>query len=79
MWTFFLVDADTYASTDWTPTPYLNLGPKLIEAGDHEGEYAVNVQIFNCDPAYEAYRTLLESMPTAVCDDREEWFPEPEE
>ena len=78
-WTFFLVDAETYEETDWAPTSYLNVGPRQILAGDYEGDYAVNVEIFNSDPAFESYRTLLESMPTAVCDDRDAWFPPPEE
>lgn len=77
-WTFFLVDPETYEATDWAPTPYLNVGPTLITADEHAGAYAVNVEIFNCDPAYEQYRTLLESMPTAVCDDRDAWWPPPD-
>ena len=78
-WTFFLVDPETYEETDWAPAPYLNVAPRLIEAGDHEGKYAINVEIFNCDPAFEQYRELLETMPTAVCDDRDAWWPPLEE
>lgn len=73
------MDAETYAATDWSPNAFLNVAPRLIEAGDHEGSYAVNVEIFNCDPAFEEYRELLETMPTAVCDDRDAWWPISEE
>ena len=79
--TFFIVDEATHDSTDWSPNAWLNVSPKLIDGGAHEGKYAVNTQIFNCDPAFEAYRSILESMPTAECgdDDYETWFPPPEE
>ena len=77
-WTLFIVDPETFEETDWAPTSYLNVGPRLIAAGPHAGGYAVNVEIFGCDPAFEQYRTLLESMPTAVCEDRDEWWPPPE-
>lgn len=78
---FFIVDQDTYDSTDWSPDAWLNVAPRLIGGGTHSGKYAVNTQIFSSDPAFEAYRTLLESMPTAECDegDLDEWFPDPEE
>ena len=78
-WTFFIVPADTHASTDWSPTSYLDVSPRLIGGGTHQNKYAVNVLIFNCDPAYERYRDLLEALPTAVCDDRDVWFPAPTE
>ena len=80
-YTFFIVDQSTYASTDWTPDAWLNVAPLLIRGGPHEGGYAVNVEIFNSSPAFEVYRTLLESMPTAECDsdDLDEWFPPPSE
>jgi len=77
-WTFYLVDAETHESTNWSPTPYLSVGPRLIGAGEHAGKYAVNVSIFGCDSAFESYRNVLESFPTAVCSDRDEWFPPPE-
>jgi|TARA_R100001530_G_scaffold2398_1_gene3996 hypothetical protein len=80
-YTFFIVDEATYEATDWTPDAWLDVAPKLITGGPQVGGYAVNVQIFNSAPEFEAYRTLLESMPTAQCDedDLDEWFPPPPE
>ena len=78
-WTFYLVDAETYEDTDWTPTPYLDVSPQRIRAGAHAGKYAVNVEIFNSDPAFSQYRNLLNTMPTASCDNRSAWWPELEE
>lgn len=78
MSTFFLVDAETYEGTDWSPASYLNVAPKLITAGEHEDKYGVNVEIFNSATQFEQYRTLLESMPTAVCDTFQNWWPEPD-
>ena len=77
IYTFFIVDQATYEATDWSPDAWLDVAPRLIGGGPEEGGYAVNDEIFNCDPAFEAYRTLLESMPTAQCneDDLDEWFP----
>ena len=79
MWTFFIVDASTYETTDWKPEPWLDVAPILITQGDFEGGYAVNVEIFNAATEYEQYRTLLESMPTEVCDDLSDWWDDPEE
>ena len=78
MWTFFLVDQATFDSTDWWASPTWSVGPALIGGGTHAGKYAVDVEIFNCSEIFEAYRTLLETFPTAECDDRDEWFPPPE-
>ena len=80
-YTFFIVDETTYEATDWTPAAWLDVAPKPIGGGTHNGKYAVNVEIFNSDTAFETYRTLLESMPTAQCDqgDLDEWFPPPPE
>tara|TARA_R110000824_G_scaffold118028_1_gene270170 strand:- start:3754 stop:3999 length:246 start_codon:yes stop_codon:yes gene_type:complete len=78
MATFFLVDADTYAGTDWAPVAWLNVRPLLILDGAHEGSYAVNTAIFTSDSAFEQYRSLLENMPTAQCDNLSDWWPEPD-
>lgn len=78
-WTFFIVDPDTYGDTDWQAAPHWNVAPRLIGGGPQEGNYAVDVKIFDCSPIFEKYRALLESMPTAVCDDDDTWFPLPVE
>ena len=74
---FFLVDSDTYASTDWQASPVWSVGPVPITAGEHDGKYAVNTDIFACSDIFEKYRTLLESMPTAECSNLNDWFPTP--
>ena len=78
-WTFFIVNEATHGQTNWAPNAWLNVSPIPIRGGSETGGYAVNVEIFTSDPAFEAYRSLLESMPTAVCDDLDEWFPPPDE
>lgn len=76
-WTFYIVDASTFEDTDWQASQNWNVAPRLIDGGPNVGKYAVNVRLLDCSPIFEAYRDLLESMPTAVCgtDDRDVWFP----
>ena len=85
MKTFFIIDTETAITTNWSPKPYLHAGPRLItegqyegKQGPHEGKYAIGVGILNCSPAYEVYRELLESMPTATYENVEDWWPEEE-
>lgn len=76
MKTFFIIDPETTASTDWSPTPYLGLAPVLIRKGEHEGSYAIDTYCFQSASEYEVYRPLLETFPTADLEKNEDWFPE---
>ena len=74
---YFILDTETVNGTDWSPKPCLHANPTLIKQGPHEGKYAIGVGILNCSPAYEIYRELLETMPTATCENGEDWWPLP--
>ena len=78
MKTFFIIDTETVITTNWSPKPYLHAGPRLITEGQYEGKYGINTNIFNNDPAYEVYREVLESFPTAVCENVEDGWPKEE-
>jgi len=79
--TFYIVDQDTYDSTNWQISPCLNFFPLKIGGGEYAGNYVISKDGMGYNPENEIHRELLESMPTAQCDedDLDEWFPPPPE
>jgi len=61
----FIIPTSVYLETDWSPAPFLNVGPVKIVSGKYSGMYAVSCSIFSSDPIYESYRGILEGLQVA--------------
>lgn len=63
---FFIVNSGRLNAVNKRVSDCCNVAPVKIATGTHAGKYAVNVEIFTSDPAFEKVRAVLESCPVAT-------------